>query len=83
MSLSVTLTPGQLDELAENIAARMMKKEAKAKTYTVAEAAEILNVSYSTINIRIKAGFIRLIPNLGARRITQGEIDRLLSLDQY
>lgn len=81
MSLSVTLTPEQLNELAENIAARLARKEAKTAAYTIAEACELLKISYSTMNIRIKAGLIRLIPSIGARRIAQSEIDRLLNLE--
>lgn len=77
-ALQVTLSTEQEDRLADKIADRLAARMNRSKSLTVSEAAAALNVSYNTVDRRIAAGTIRLVPNIGARRITQSEIDRIL-----
>ena len=77
-TLEVILNDAQLEQLAERICQRLEKTQSYNKPLTVQEAADALNISYCTANVRIKAGMIRLVPNIGCRRVSQSEIRRIL-----
>jgi excisionase family DNA binding protein len=56
------------------------KPTLERKTRTLAETAEILGVSYHTVQRLIYKGDIRTVPGLRVRLIPVREIDRFLNL---
>lgn len=80
-SLKLDLSEATLERLASMIAAKLQASQVGSdrRPLTVKEAAKALNVSYDTMNVRIKSGLIRTIDGLGCRRIARAEIDRLLT----
>lgn len=78
MTLTLELTPEQIDALADAVAAKLGGKTKGGDALTVAEAAKRLGVSIDTIYRRVEAGTIPKIPNLGVIRIPAAAIDRLL-----
>jgi len=77
-TLEVTLSESAMDELAERIAAKL-RETPNNKPLTPKQASDALGVSLSTIHIRVRAGLIRKIPDIGAIRIPRSEIRRLLA----
>jgi excisionase family DNA binding protein len=78
--IEVRLDPGQLAELASMIAEKLRAAATPAATkpYTVAEAAQALGVSESTIVRRVRAGQLRCVPGLGRTLIPAATIADLL-----
>ena len=76
MKLLLELTPKQLDELADQVADRLLQKKVSSKeAYTVKEAAQRLGVHTVTIRRGIAAQTIPTIPGLGAIRIPASYVD--------
>lgn len=83
MTLTLQLTPEQIDALADVVARKLGVSAEKSKdALTVGEAAKRLGVSKLTIYRRTKSGLIPTIPNLGVTRIPAAAIDRLLLKDE-
>ena len=49
------------------------------KTYTIQEVADILQVSDQAVRKYIDKGIIKKIPNIGAVRISQAELERFIN----
>jgi len=77
--LEVRLPQDQLKEIAAMVIAGLEGGKANRKPRTVAQAAKELNVSARTVYMRIQAGTIRRVPDIGAIRVPAAEIERLLS----
>jgi len=79
VTLTLQLTPDQLNELADAVARKLGSAAAEKSqdALTVAEAAKRLGVSRLTIYRRTQAGLIPTIPNLGVIRIPASVIDRM------
>ena len=75
ISITITLTDEQLDEIANRVAAKLGKFT--EDPLTKQEAARALRVSVKTIERRIEAGVIRTVPDIGVVRIPVPEIERL------
>ena len=79
-TLEVKLSEEQLDLLADRIAAKMGEARfSKTAPLSVKEAAQALGVGTDSIRTRIKAGIIRVVPDIGIIRVPQAETDRLLN----
>lgn len=80
MTVSLTLTPSQLDAIASQVAAKMAPV-ATDRPYTIPQAADRLGLCADTVRIRVKAGQIARLPvsATGSRvLIPAAEINRLL-----
>jgi excisionase family DNA binding protein len=78
VTLTLELTPDQLDALADIVARKLgVSAEKSEDALTVGEAAKRLKVSKLTIYRRTKSGLIPTIPNLGVIRIPATAIDQL------
>jgi hypothetical protein len=78
MTITLTLTTHQIDELAAAVAAKLGHASARPnRPLSQTETAKALGLSKSTVCRYIAAGTIRTVP--GCRdRVPQAEIDRLL-----
>lgn len=79
MTLTLELTPDQIDALADAVAAKLANAKSGGDALTVAEAAKRLGVSIDTIYRRVEAGMIPKVPSLGVIRIPAAAIERMLS----
>jgi len=80
MTLSLTLTADQLDQLAERVAAKLNRTS--GKPLTVPQAAAKLGIGASTIRRRVESGDIARVPKSATGErvlIPQAEIERLLN----
>jgi excisionase family DNA binding protein len=75
--LQITLSPEQLAELADQIAAKL-RATTRREPYTVDEAAQALNVSPQSIRRQIDAGTIATVPNVGRKLIPAATVGRML-----
>jgi len=73
----ILLTNDQIDLIAERIAAKL--KLAEKKTYTLKEAAEVLNLSVWTVRRLKEDGRLRTIPGTAKIIFPAAEIDKLLT----
>jgi DNA-binding GntR family transcriptional regulator len=76
MTLTLTLTPEQLDQLAERVAAKMAPP-VSGRPLSLNEAARELGVSRETIRLAVHAGKVKRVPNITAIRIPAAEIQRM------
>ena len=78
MTVTLTLTPAQLDELAERVAAKMAPP-VSGRPMSLSEAARELGVSRETIRLAVHAGKVKRVPNIPVIRIPAAEIQRMKS----
>lgn len=76
MTITLTLTDAQLDELAARIAAKMAPP-VSGRPLSLSEAARELGVSRETIRLAVHAGRVKRVPNITAIRIPAAEIQRM------
>lgn len=79
MKLEVRDIESMDDDAIEALAARLgVRQSRRTSPWTLAEAARELGVSRETLRLRIHAGEIARVPNIGALRIPAREMERLL-----
>ena len=76
MTITITLTDAQLDELAERVAAKMAPP-VSGRPMSLSEAARELGVSRETIRLAVHAGKVKRVPGITAIRIPAAEIQRM------
>ena len=76
--MTLELTEEQLDKLADAVAERLRKRQAKAfeKPLTVTEFAQASKLSTSQIYRWVEAGKLRRVPGLGKVLIPTSELER-------